>query len=77
MAKQSFEESLERLEAITREMESGSLSLEASLKRFDEGMRLAEFCTKRLDEAQKRVDILLSKDGVLTPEPFTDHLVGQ
>jgi len=73
MAKQTFEESLEKLEQITREMENGDLSLESSLKKFDEGMRLADFCTKKLDEAQKRIDILVNKDGVLSAEPFDDH----
>lgn len=73
MAKQTFEESLEKLEQITREMENGDLSLESSLKKFDEGMRLADFCTKKLDEAQKRIDILVNKDGVLSAEPFADH----
>jgi len=73
MAKQTFEESLEKLEQITREMENGDLSLESSLKKFDEGMRLADFCTKKLDEAQKRIDILVNKDGVLSVEPFDDH----
>ena len=72
MAKQTFEESLERLEEITREMERGDLSLESSLKKFDEGMKLAEFCGKRLDDAQKRIDILINKDGVLTVEPFAE-----
>ncbi|HSH13109.1 MAG TPA: exodeoxyribonuclease VII small subunit, partial [Desulfurivibrionaceae bacterium] len=37
MAKRSFEESLERLEQITEELEGGNLSLEESLKKFDEG----------------------------------------
>ncbi len=76
MAKQTFEESLEKLEQITREMENGDLSLEASLKKFDDGMRLADFCTKKLDEAQKRIDILINKDGVLSAEPFDDHSSG-
>ncbi|MDA8159682.1 MAG: exodeoxyribonuclease VII small subunit [Desulfobacteraceae bacterium] len=70
MSKPTFEENLERLEQITREMESGDLSLETSLKKFDEGMRLAELCGKKLDEAQRRVDLLLKRDGVLAPEPF-------
>ena len=76
MAKQTFEESLEKLEQITSEMESGDLSLEASLKKFDEGMKLADFCAKKLDDAQKRIDILVNKDGVLTPEPFDEHSSG-
>ncbi|MDA8419528.1 MAG: exodeoxyribonuclease VII small subunit [Desulfobacteraceae bacterium] len=72
MSKPTFEENLERLEQITREMESGDLSLEASLKKFDEGMRLTELCGKKLDEAQRRVDILLKRDGGLAPESFDD-----
>lgn len=72
MAKHSFEESLEKLEQITKEMEDGDLSLEASLKKFDEGMKLAEFCARKLDEAQQRVDMLINKNGVLTAEPFAD-----
>jgi len=76
MAKQTFEESLEKLEQITREMEEGNLTLEASLKKFDEGMRLAEFCSRKLDEAQQRIDILINKDGTLQPEPFAGHSTG-
>ena len=70
MAKQNFEEALARLEEITRTLEDGDLSLEASLKVFDEGIRLAEFCSKKLDEAQKKVDILLKKNGELVARPF-------
>ncbi|MDD5758267.1 MAG: exodeoxyribonuclease VII small subunit [Desulfobulbaceae bacterium] len=76
MAKQSFEESLEKLEQITREMENGDLSLESSLKKFDEGIRLADFCTKKLDEAQKKIDILINRDGALNAEPFDEYSSG-
>lgn len=76
MAKQTFEECLDRLEQITRDMEDGNLTLDASLKKFDEGMKLADFCSKKLDEAQKRVDILINKDGTLLAEPFADHSPG-
>jgi exodeoxyribonuclease VII small subunit len=72
MAKQKFEESLARLEQITRDLEEGELSLEESLKIFDEGVKLAEYCNRKLDEAQKRVDLLLKKGGVLTAVPFEE-----
>ena len=68
--KKTFEDSLEKLEAITHELEEGDLSLEASLKKFDEGMKLAEFCNKKLDDAQKKINIIMDKDGVPTPAPF-------
>ena len=70
MAKQTFEQALERLEEITRELEGGDVSLEASLKSFDEGMKLADFCSNKLDQAQKKVDILLKKKGKLKAVPF-------
>ncbi|MFA7383532.1 MAG: exodeoxyribonuclease VII small subunit [Desulfurivibrionaceae bacterium] len=70
MSKKSFEEALESLEQITRELETGNLSLEKSLKKFDEGIKLAELCNHKLEEAQQKVDLLLKKDGRLTSVPF-------
>ncbi len=70
MAKKNFEASLDQLEQITRELEDGDLSLEASIKKFDDGIKLADYCNQKLDEAQKKVNILIQKDGKLTAEPF-------
>ena len=72
MAKKSFEDNLKTLEKIAKELESGDLSLEVSLKKFDEGMKLAEFCNQKLGEAQKKIDILLKKNGALTAQPFDE-----
>jgi exodeoxyribonuclease VII small subunit len=57
----SFEESLERLEGVVRELESGSLSLEESLARFEEGVTLAKRCSSRLEAAQLQIKRL--EDG--------------
>jgi exodeoxyribonuclease VII small subunit len=73
MAKKTFESALARLEQITRELESGDLSLEASLKKFDEGIKLTEFCNAKLSEARTKVEILLEKDGRLKAEPFDQN----
>lgn len=70
MTKKTFEESLEKLEEITRELEEGDITLETSLKKFDEGMKLAEFCNKKLDDAQMRINIIMNKDGVPNSTPF-------
>lgn len=69
MAKKSFEESLERIEEITRELEEGDIGLEASLKRFEEGIKLIDFCNQRLDEAQKKIQILTRKGDQLVRTP--------
>jgi len=74
MAKDKFEESLERLDEIVRKMESGDMSLEESLKAFEEGIKLARMCTKKLDEAERRVDMLLKQGDESIIKPFQeDH----
>jgi exodeoxyribonuclease VII small subunit len=72
MAKKKFEESLNRLEIITNELESGNLSLEDSLKIFDEGIKLAEFCNKKLDEAHTKINLLMKKNGEILSTPFAE-----
>ena len=72
MAKKTFEEALERLEEITRELEGGNPSLEKSLKIFDEGMKLAEYCNTKLEEAQQKVEMLVRKGESCTTVPFEE-----
>ena len=66
----SFEMSLEDLEKVVRELESGDLSLERSLDLFSRGMSLSDMCRKQLEEAETRVEVLIRRDGTLQPEPF-------
>lgn len=66
----SFEKSLEKLEGLVKKLESGELSLEDSVQAFEEGVELSNFCSQKLDEAEKKVEILLTKDGTLKKEPF-------
>ena len=42
----TFEEAMERLEEITRILESGSEGLDQSLKLYEEGVSLIRLCTK-------------------------------
>jgi exodeoxyribonuclease VII small subunit len=73
MAKEKFEEALERLEEIVKKMEAGEMTLEESLKAFEEGIRLSRLCAKKLDEADRRVEILLRQEGELVPKPFVEE----
>jgi exodeoxyribonuclease VII small subunit len=65
-----FEESLQRLEGIVKEMEKGDLPLEQSLKLFEEGVSLSALCRKELEAAEGRVEILLKDDERLRAEAF-------
>jgi exodeoxyribonuclease VII small subunit len=67
---QSFENCLDELEKVVKELEAGDLSLERSLELFERGMSLNETCRKQLEEAETRVEMLIRKEGKITAEPF-------
>lgn len=66
----NFEESMKKLEIIVTELENGNLNLDESVKKFEEGMKIAKQCNNMLEEAEKKITILLKKDGELKEENF-------
>lgn len=66
----SFEEQMEQLEKIVEELEKGELSLEDSVSKFEEGIKISKQCNKTLEEAEKKITILVSKDGEMKEENF-------
>ena len=67
---QTFEQALERLDVIVKEMEEGSLSLETVMAHFEEGMETVKFCTDKLNEVEKKIELLVDKNGELATVPF-------
>lgn len=65
-----FEKSLERLETIVEEMESGELPLEQMMKHFEEGSRLVTLCSAKLTEVEQKIEKLVKKGDGLGTEPF-------
>ncbi len=59
----SFEEGLEKLEAIVEEMEEGKLPLEKLITQYEAGNKLLAACDAKLKEAEKKIEILKSKDS--------------
>ena len=56
----NIEHSLQRLESIVSDMESGDTSLEKSLLLFEEGMNLVNQCQSQLRKAEQRVENLIA-----------------
>ena len=52
----SFEEALEKLEAIVRDLENGQVSLNESVKYYEEGSKLMKYCEKKLTDARMKVE---------------------
>ena len=71
--KKSFEENLERLEQIVKELEDESLSLERSLKLYEEGVKLAGKCSVELEGAERKIKLLQrTPDGEIVEAPITE-----
>jgi exodeoxyribonuclease VII small subunit len=68
--KPSFEKALDRLEAIVKEMESGTASLEKMMAYFEEGTQLVKYCATKLGEVEKKIEVLVKKGDEVVAEPF-------
>src|SRR5436309_13175322 len=51
----TFEQALEALEKIVRELEDGQTGLEESLQRYEMGVRLLKRCYGQLCQAEQRI----------------------
>lgn len=67
-----FEEDLKKLQKIVEELSSGKITLGESLKKYEEGVKIAQSCSLALSAAQRKVELLMKKDGKLTLEKFDD-----
>jgi exodeoxyribonuclease VII small subunit len=65
-----FEKSLEELESLVEQLESGEMSLDQSLKQFKRGVELTRHCQEVLDKAQQTVEKLVDPEDESSAEPF-------
>ncbi len=56
----TFEKSVDELDAIVSKMESGDLSLDESLKLFEKGVKLTRECQKTLADAEAKIEKLMN-----------------
>ena len=66
-----FEEAMNKLEEIAKELENGELTLDESVNKFEEGMKLSKKCTKILNEAEKKINLLIDNGEEIIEENFT------
>ncbi len=56
------EKTIQELETLVEQLESGELSLDKSLKNFEKGIKLSRDCQAALGEAEQKVQILMSDE---------------
>jgi exodeoxyribonuclease VII small subunit len=67
----SFEEALQKLEAVVETMEADDLPLETLLAKYEEGARLVKLCQEKLAEAELKIQQLeKTAAGEIKLKPF-------
>ena len=66
----NLEKSLQELEDLVEELESGDLPLEKAMKKFETGIKLTRGCQAALKDAEQKVEILLKSAGGEQLEAF-------
>jgi len=68
----SFESALQKLEGIVDRLEGGELPLEEALAAFEEGVALSRRCAGQLEAAERRIEVLVERNGGLATESFDE-----
>lgn len=66
MQEKKFEELMNDLETIIKELETGEVDLESSIEKYTEAMKLVKICGDKLDSATASVNQILNEDGSLS-----------
>ena len=70
----SFEQTLEKLEEVVRQLEDGQLGLDQSLIEYERGVKYLKQCYEQLQRAERKIELLANVDaeGRVRSKPFAD-----
>lgn len=64
MAEKTFEQALQELETLVKELENGDIELNKAVEKYNEGMKLSKYCHDLLKDAEN-VIVKMMKDDEL------------
>ena len=70
--KLTFEEAMERLEAIVEQLEQEEAPLETAVALYKEGLSLSALCKEKLAAAEGEIILLRKEAGLWQEEPFQE-----
>ncbi|MFT8871098.1 MAG: exodeoxyribonuclease VII small subunit [Sporolactobacillus sp.] len=65
----TFEDAMDKLEMIVRQLEENDVPLEKSIELFQTGMDLSKLCHDKLENVGEKMDRLIKENGEV--EPFS------
>ena len=74
----TYEQQLQQLETLIKQLENGDLSLDQALAAYEQGINLIRACQQQLEQAEQRIQLLAHDGhGEETLVPFADPGDGQ
>lgn len=71
----SFEQAMEELELVVRQLETGKIKLDDAVSAYEKGMKLKKICEDKLASAKAKIDMLLiDKNTPVGVEAFDDNI---
>ncbi|RDW21968.1 exodeoxyribonuclease VII small subunit [Oceanobacillus chungangensis] len=63
----TFEEAMEKLEAIVEKLEEGDVPLEKAINYYQDGMTLSKLCGDKLNTVQEKMTKIMNEQGEFAP----------
>lgn len=71
MEKLGFEEALQQLECIVRDLEGGKIKLDEAVEAYEKAVALKKICEARLKAAQLKIELIeAAPDGQISLKTF-------
>lgn len=72
----SFEEAMQELELVVRQLETGKVKLEDAVTAYERGVALKNICEEKLKNAKSKIDLLVIGDNntPIATEDFDDNI---
>lgn len=61
----TFEENLEELENIVKELESGNVNLDDAINKYSDAMKLVKLCEDKIKSAEEMVVKIVKDNGMI------------
>lgn len=65
MEEKKFEELMNELEVIVKDLENCNTDLESSIEKYTEAMKIVKVCSEKLENATEVVNKILQENGVV------------
>ena len=69
----NFEENLEKLEELVKELENGNVPLDDAIKKYKEAMKIAKVCDEKLKSAEEAITKIVKDDNSVEDFEVTEE----